>query len=301
MTYDVPPRDLSEPDPHQAGLPRARRSWVTKARRGAAATARNALWPLLGLIVILCLWQLILTWTNTHAYLVPKPSDVWTAVAHRPGLLWTSFWVTAEAAALGLLFAAIVGVCGAMILSLSPALERSIFPYAVVLQTTPVIAIAPLVVIWFGPSVKSIIVIVFLISLFPILSNTLVGLNAPDPDILAMFQLSRASRIKTMWKLRLPSALPYCAAGFKISAGLAVIGAIVAEYVAGIGGGRGGLGYLITVAASQLNTPYLVGGALAGSIMGLAFFGGVSFLWNLVLRWHQPGISAGIAPHRTEG
>jgi NitT/TauT family transport system permease protein len=122
-----------------------------------------------------------------------------------------------------------------------------------------------------------------------------------DLDILAMFRLSRASRLKTMWKLRLPSALPYIAAGFKISSGLAVIGAIVAEYVAGIGGGRGGLGYLITVAASQLNTPYLVGGALAGSIMGLAFFGAVTWAWSLILRWHQPGTAAGTASSRTEG
>lgn len=253
---------------------------------------RALLGPVLGLVVILALWQWVLAVTHTQPYLIPKPSDVWSAVLRQPGNLWGSFWTTAEAAAVGMVLATAAGVFGAMLLALSALLERSLLPYAVVVQTTPVIAIAPLVVIWFGPSIRSIIAIVFLIALFPVLSNTVVGLNALDSESADLFRLLRASRVKTMLKLRLPTALPYIVAGCRISSGLAVIGAIVAEYVAGIGGGRGGLGYLITVAASQLDTPYLVAGALAGSLMGLGFFAAVGTARRLLLRDRGPFASS---------
>src|SRR5487761_1853455 len=131
---------------------------------------RALLGPVLGLVVILALWQWVLAVTHTQPYLIPKPSDVWSAVLRQPGNLWGSFWTTAEAAAVGMVLATAAGVFGAMLLALSALLERSLLPYAVVVQTTPVIAIAPLVVIWFGPSIRSIIAIVFLIALFPVLS-----------------------------------------------------------------------------------------------------------------------------------
>lgn len=248
--------------------------------------------PVAGFVVIVGVWQLSIGFAHVASYIVPRPSDVVRATLDAPGLLWTGVLTTAVAAAVGLALAVVIGVAGAIFLALSPALERSLFPYAIVLQTTPVIAVAPIVVIWFGANIRSIVVIVFLISFFPMLSNTLVGLSATDPDMRALFRLYKASRTKTMVKLRIPGALPYMVAGLKIAGGLSVIGAIVAEYVAGVGGGQGGLGYVIAISAQQLNTPYLVAAALSGSLLGLIFFGVIAMISRVVNVRHDPGAAA---------
>lgn len=251
--------------------------------------ARKLLLPIVGFVAIVGIWQLSIGLAHIASYIVPRPTDVARATLNAPGLLWSGVLTTATAAASGLALAAVIGVAGAIFLAISPVLQRSLFPYAIVLQTTPVIAVAPLVVIWFGANIRSIIVIVFLISFFPMLSNTLVGLGSADPDMRGLFRLYKASRAKTMLKLRVPGALPYMVAGLKIAGGLSVIGAIVAEYVAGVGGGQGGLGYLIAVSASQLNTPYLVATALSGSILGLLFFGVIAVISKAVTTRHDPG------------
>src|SRR5579862_1943949 len=224
------------------------------ATRVVGSAAKKLVFPVLGLAVIVAVWWLAVTLTHTPGYIFPKPTSVVSATLNQPGLLWTAVVVTVKTAAAGLSLAVGIGVAVAVFLGLSPALQRSTFPYAVILQTTPVVAIAPIVVILLGANLGSIVVIVFLISFFPMLSGTLLGLNSVDPDLRGLFQLYRASRLKTLLKLRLPNSVPYVVSGLKVASGLSVIGAIVGEYVAGVGGGQGGLGYLLQIEASQLNT-----------------------------------------------
>ena len=136
--------------------------------------------------------------------------------------------------------------------------------------------------------IVTIVIISFLIGFFPIVSNTLMGLNSVDKNMCDLFQLYNASKWQTMWKLRIPAAMPYMMSGLKVSCTLSIIGAITGEYIAGIGGGKGGLGYAITVAAVQLKTPYLFACAIAGAIFGIVFYLLVSFISRLVLKsWHE--------------
>jgi NitT/TauT family transport system permease protein len=258
-------------------------------RRRLMKVIRKLIFPTLGFVGIVVVWQLAVSATHTPSYIFPTPGEVIQATRNEPGLLWSSVLVTAQTAALGLAIAVVAGCVIAVLLGLSPALERTLFPYAVIIQTTPTVAIAPIVVIVLGPNTGSLVVLVVLISFFPMLSNTLVGLNSVDPDLRGVFYLYRSSRMKTLLKLRLPNSVPYIVSGLKVASGLSVIGAIVGEYVAGVGGAQGGLGYLLGVAASQLNTAYLVATALAGSLMGLLFFGVVAVVSRLLLTWHDPG------------
>ncbi len=274
----------TEPVSTEPAPARGARIWASGWRG-----ARKLLLPVAGFIAIVGIWQLSIGLAHVASYIIPRPTDVVHAILNAPGLLWSGVLTTAAAAVTGLALAVVIGIAGAIFLASSPVLERSLFPYAIVLQTTPVIAVAPIVVIWFGANIQSIVVIVFLISFFPMLSNTLVGLSSTDPDMRGLFRLYKASRTKTMLKLRVPGALPYMAAGLKIAGGLSVIGAIVAEYVAGVGGGQGGLGYVIAVSAGQLNTPYLVAAALAGSLLGLIFFGVIALISKVVNARQDPG------------
>jgi len=243
----------------------------------------------LGLIIIVVAWQVVTKAAHAPAYIYPAPTDVILSIQAQPELLWSSILITLQSAIIGLLAAIVAGVIVAIILAFSPILERAFFPYAVVLQTTPIIATAPLVVIWFGPDIQSIYVIVFLMCFFPMLSGTLQGLNSVDADLRSLFHIYDASLVQTMFKLRLPNAIPYILSGLRVASGLSVVGAIVGEYVAGVGGAQGGLGYLLSVAASQLNTPYLVAAALSGAAMGLIFFGIVSLVGRALVSWHDPG------------
>jgi NitT/TauT family transport system permease protein len=189
---------------------------------------------------------------------------------------------------IGFIFSIILGISAAVVLALSKTVEKSVYPYAIILQTIPIVAIAPIIVIWFGPGLNSIVVIAFLIGFFPMLSNTLIGLNSSDHNMKNLFYLYNASRLQVMWKLRLPAALPYIVGGLKISCSLSVIGAIVGEYVAGIGGIKGGLGYAITVAAGRLQTPYLFACGLAASALGIGFFLIVNAFSKWMLSsWHE--------------
>jgi NitT/TauT family transport system permease protein len=256
------------------------RAWTTNlvARVG---------YPILGLACILLAWQGLLAALDTPSYIFPKPTDVFVSVTEKGGLLWESATRTAIASASGLGLAIVFGVAGAILLALSKVLERSLLPYAIVVQTTPIVAIAPIIVIWIGAGMRAIIIVAFIISFFPILSNTLVGLNSADLEVQSFFRMHDASRWQTMRKLRLPTSLPYLMAGVRISGGLAVIGAIVGEFVAGIGGGRGGLGYVIQVSAKTLDTPYLMAAAIAGSGMGILFYLTTMLVSRRVLAWHE--------------
>jgi NitT/TauT family transport system permease protein len=254
--------------------------------------------PLLGLASILLLWQFGVLVLGIPTYLVPKPSNIVAAIGENWPELVEAVVRTMVASLSGLALAILLGIAGAVILGFSRFLERGVFPYAIVLQTTPVVAIAPLIVIWIGPGLRSIVVVSLIISFFPMLSNTLAGLNTVDVEARSLFKLYGASKWETMRKLRLPGAMPYIVAGLRISGGLSVIGAIVGEFVAGIGGGQGGLGYVVQVASKQLNTPYLAAGALAGAALGVIYHLAGRRLARRLLAWHESAIGQDDAESR---
>ena len=244
--------------------------------------------PIAAFVLFISLWQAIPTLLDIKPFILPKPTDVVNAAIKDWDLLWPAMQITVVEAVIGFILSAIIGIGVSILLASSRIIEMSLYPYAVILQTIPVIAIAPIVVIWFGSGFNSIIIISFLIGFFPIVSNTLMGLNSVDKNMSDLFQLYNASKWQTMWKLRIPAAMPYMMSGLKVSCTLSIIGAITGEYIAGIGGGKGGLGYAITVAAVQLKTPYLFACAIAGAIFGIVFYLLVSFISHLILKsWHE--------------
>jgi NitT/TauT family transport system permease protein len=244
--------------------------------------------PLMLFVIFIGGWELINRMFGIPPYLLPKPTDIVQASVDNFHNLLLSATTTFTEAVLGFALSIVFGVSGAILLATSKIVEKSVYPYAIILQTIPIVAIAPIIVIWFGAGTKAIVLIAFLIGFFPMLSNTLIGLNSTDHNMKNLFYLYHSSRMQTMWRLRLPAALPYIMAGLKISCTLAVIGAIVGEYIAGIGGGQGGLGYAITYAAAQLKTPYLFACGLSASVLGIGFFLIVNAFSKWMLSsWHE--------------
>ncbi|GMK43692.1 ABC transporter ATP-binding protein [Paenibacillus glycanilyticus] len=244
--------------------------------------------PSIAFILFIGAWELFCRLSGLKPYLLPKPSDIVLAASENASNLWVSVYTTITEAVLGFLLSIVLGVGFAILLASSKLIERSIYPYAIIMQTIPIVAIAPIIVIWFGAGMNAIIIIAFLIGFFPMLSNTLIGLNSTDHNMKNLFYLYNASPLQTMIRLRIPAALPYIVAGLKISCTLAVIGAIVGEYIAGIGGGNGGLGYAITVASSRLQTAYLFACGLSASLLGIAFFLLVNAFSKWMLSsWHE--------------
>ncbi|SFF18280.1 NitT/TauT family transport system permease protein [Paenibacillus catalpae] len=244
--------------------------------------------PSVAFVLFIGGWELFCRLSGLKPYLLPKPSDIVMAASENASNLWVSVYTTITEAVLGFLLSIILGIGFAVLLASSKLIERSIYPYAIIMQTIPIVAIAPIIVIWFGAGMNAIIIIAFLIGFFPMLSNTLIGLNSTDHNMKNLFYLYNASPLQTMIRLRIPAALPYIVAGLKISCTLAVIGAIVGEYIAGIGGGNGGLGYAITVASSRLQTAYLFACGLSASLLGIAFFLLVNAFSKWMLSsWHE--------------
>ncbi|MGG1519591.1 ABC transporter permease [Paenibacillus oryzisoli] len=244
--------------------------------------------PLVAFIVFIGGWELLCALTHAPAYLVPKPSDIVKAAYENRAGLWVSVRTTTFEAVLGFVLSIFLGIAGAVLLASSKWIEKAVYPYAIILQTIPIVAVAPLIVIWFDAGMNAIVIITFLIGFFPMLSNTLIGLNSTDQNMSNLFYLYNASGFQTMLKLRIPAALPYIVAGLKISCTLSVVGAIVGEYIAGIGGGQGGLGYAITYAAARLKTPYLFACGLSASALGIIFFLLVNaFAKWLLSSWHE--------------
>lgn len=249
---------------------------------------RHAAPPLIAFFLFVGGWQFIVMLIGTPSYILPKPSDIVQAAATNWDNLMASVGTTILESILGFIISILLGVAGAVFLALSKTIEKAIYPYAIILQTIPIVAIAPIIVIWAGAGLNSIIIIAFLAAFFPMFSNTLIGLNSTDHNMKNLFFLFNASKLQIMWRLRIPSALPYIVAGLKISCTLSVIGAIVGEYIAGIGGGEGGLGYAITIASTRLQTPYLFACGLAASVLGIVFFLLVNvFSKWLLSSWHE--------------
>ena len=266
----------------------AAKSPSVKKNKGFSTFKQYYVGPIIAFVIFISLWQFIPMALSIEHYILPKPTDVIEASIKDWTLLSAAIQITIAESVTGFLLSALVGISLSVLLASSKILERSIYPYAIVLQSMPVVAVAPIVVIWFGAGYNSIVIISFLIGFFPIISNTLMGLNSVDKNMDELFTLYNASKWQKMWKLRLPSALPYIMTGLKISSTLSIVGAIVGEYVAGIGGGKGGLGYAITVAAIQVKTSYLFACGIAAAVLGIIFYLLVSMFSNFMLRsWHE--------------
>jgi NitT/TauT family transport system permease protein len=244
--------------------------------------------PLLVAVVLLLLWETAVRLLDVPIYLVPAPSVIGRTLLEDWPLLSASLWFTLGITALALLAATMLGVALAFLFVQSRLIELSLFPYAVLLQVTPIVAIAPLIVIWVDNSLVALTVCATIVALFPIISNTVFGLRSIDPGLRDLFALHHASRWQLLWRLRVPSALPAFFGGLRIATGLALIGAVVAEFVAGTGGTQGGLAYQILQAGLQLNIPRLFAALFLITASGVVLFALMTLAGRQALkRWHD--------------
>ena len=238
---------------------------------------------------LLLLWQSILWIFNVQPFMLPSPWAVAHAVVRRFPALLTSLSITAEEAGAGLIASVVVGVIIALIFAQSRWVRRMLYPYTILLQTVPIVAIAPLILMWVGAGTASVALIAFIISLAPIIANTTQGLISVEENLVHLFLMHNASPRQMLFKLRLPYAVPSLFVGIRIASGISVIGAITGElYAASSRVGVGGLGYSIQYASAQLQTDYLFALVLAATVLGFAFFFVVMFLeWYFLHRWHE--------------
>ena len=253
---------------------------------------QSTLIPLILGLVLLSFWQGFVDYFKVEPYILPSPILVLKTLYADWRLLGSSLKVTLEITILSFAFATILGVLISFIFIQSKTLERALFPYAVLLQVTPIVAVAPLIIIWVKDTTLSLILCATLVALFPIISNTTLGLKSVDPDLMSFFKLHKATRLQILLRLRIPSSLPYFFGGLRISSGLALIGAVVAEFVAGTGGSGSGLAYQILQAGFQLNIPRMFAALLLISFAGIALFASMTWVTRLSLRgWHSSEIS----------
>lgn len=242
-------------------------------------------------IALLVLWEVVVRATGVPSFVLPAPSDIARALIDN----WSSFagalWITLSISLAALSLAVVIGLVLAILFTQSKWMELALFPYAVVLQVTPVVSIAPLIIIWANNVIVSLLVCAWLVAFFPILSNTTLGLNSADHNLVNLFQLYRASRWQTLRYLRLPSAAPYFLASVRISGGLSLIGAVVAEFVAGTGGTKSGLASRILEAGYQLQIPRMFAALFLVSMCGVVIFVCLSLVSHLALRrWHDSAV-----------
>lgn len=239
-------------------------------------------------------WQALVVAYDVPAYLVPSPATVLRTLVDDRALLFDSLLVTLGIALTALAIAVVLGAAIALVFVQSRWIEASFFPYAVLLQVTPIVAIAPLIIIWVRDTRIALVLCAVVVAIFPIISNTTLGLRSVDPGLLNLFRLCRASRWQVLTRLRMPSALPYFFGGLRIASGLALIGAVVAEFVAGTGGAGAGLAYQILLAGIQLNIPRLFAALVLITLAGVALFALVVWTSRLALaRWHESELDRG--------
>ena len=249
-------------------------------------------YPGLVACVIVAAWQGLVTGFDLPPYLVPSPWLMMTTLVSDWLPLGHALLVTVKITLLAFLVATVAGVLISFLFVQSRAIETALFPYAVLLQVTPIVAVAPLIIIWIKDPTASMVICAALVALFPVIANTTLGLRSVDPDLQSYFKLNRASRTQTLLRLRIPSALPYFFGGLRIASGLALIGAVVAEFVAGTGGSGSGLAYQIMQSGFQLNIPRMFAALLLISVTGVALFAAMAWLSRAALgSWHASEIS----------
>jgi NitT/TauT family transport system permease protein len=254
---------------------------------GNAGLLRIAAPVLVGLVVIAA-WYALVKVSGVQKVLVPSPVDVAEALVEDWGLLSHSLLITLRITLAAFLCATVLGTLIAFAFAQSRVVEASFFPYAVLLQVTPIVAISPLIVIWVKNTEAALIVCATIVAIFPVISNTTLGLRSVNPGLANLFRMNRATRMQTLLRLRIPSAAPYFFGGLRIASGLALIGAVVAEFVAGTGGHGAGLAYQILQAGFQLKTPRLFAALLLITVAGVVLFLAMVWLSRLALgHWHE--------------
>ncbi len=239
-------------------------------------------------VVFLALWQFLVAWLQVPKFLVPAPTDIAKTLVEDWPMLWDSLLMTLKITFLAFFCAVVLGTLIAFAFVQSRLIETALFPYAVLLQVTPIVAIAPLIIIWIKHPTAALVVCATLVALFPIISNTTLGLRSVSPGLMNLFRMNKASRTQELLRLRIPSAAPYFFGGLRISSGLALIGAVVAEFVAGTGGTSAGLAYQILQAGFQLNIPRLFAALFMITITGVLLFLLMVLLSKLALGgWHE--------------
>jgi NitT/TauT family transport system permease protein len=247
--------------------------------------------PIILLALGIMIWELIVHLKGIPPYVLPAPSLVLATLVSDWSILSESLAVTLVTTLEGFVLALIGGVGLALLFNFSRLVEYSLYPYAVILQVTPVVAIAPLLLIYL-PQQAAVLACAWIVAFFPVLANTTLGLNSVDHNLVDLFRLYGASRTQVLWRLKLPSALPYILGGLKIAGGLSLIGAVVAEIAAGAAGAGSGLAYRISESGYRLNIPRMFAALVLLSVVGILIYFALSLLSHLMLRrWHESAVS----------
>ena len=234
------------------------------------------------LVVTIVLWETWVRFRDIPNYLFPKPSTVIDRLVAKPAVMSEAFLYTFVESIIGFALASLVGIALAILIARSALLERLIYPYLNIIRVTPIIAVAPLLTIWFGHGILPQALIAALIAFFPIVVTTVLGLKSVDPELVSLMKLLNATEAKELWKIRLPNALPYIFSSFKISAPLAVVGALVGEFV----GGAQGLGWLLITARGRLDTSTVFLMVVLAVLLGIASFALVVAFEKRFVKWH---------------
>jgi NitT/TauT family transport system permease protein len=260
-----------------------------KPRRRITKAVRKVLPAVTGVAMIAAWYAVCFSLSADQRFLLPTPSEVGRAFIEKGPALFGAAMTTGGGALLGFGLAVTVSFAIGLFLSLSPLVRASFYPYLMILQMTPIIVIAPILILWVGPGLKSVTVITFLICFFPMVVNTTQGLISTDRNLVDFFRMCKASRWQEIWLLRVPASLPYFFTGLRIGATLAPIGAIVGDYIAGnSAGGQGGLGFLTIIYSSQFQMGALFATAIVGCLLGFIFVAGVIALsWLCLHKWHD--------------
>ncbi len=249
-----------------------------------SATGRKVatlLFPFATLAAVTVAWQALVWLFAIPAFLLPGPVQVWITILDFGANWWQHVWVTVRATLLGFAAAAAVGMVLAVAIVHSEVMGKIITPVVVLMQIVPKIAFAPLILIWFGLGLTPIVVVTFLVAFFPMVVNTAIGLAEVDPELLDLTRILRLSRWRVLWTIRFPGALPYIFSGLKVASTLAVIGAIIGEFV----GSNAGLGYLVIIANNNMNTPLALAAIAIISVFGLLLYGAIGLLELVSMPW----------------
>ncbi|MEM1039164.1 MAG: ABC transporter permease [Pseudomonadota bacterium] len=249
------------------------------------------LMPVVMIIVTLIVWDQIVKINEIPHYILPGPGRVWASLTDDWVILLNALQITVWITLMALAIAVIGGAGLAILFTQSRLVEMSLYPYAVILQVTPIVSIAPLIFIYVESKLVGLLICAWLVAFFPVLSNTTLGLNSADHNLRDLFKIYRASRWQRLRFLQIPSALPYFLGGLRIAGGLALIGAVVAEYVAGTGGIGSGLAFTILEAGYRLDIPRMFAALFLIALTGVVIYAALSFLSHLLLhKWHESAI-----------
>lgn len=264
---------------------------AARARRKRAEKIGRWLMPTLALVIAIILWDRVVVWNQIPHYILPGPGLVAQTLVKDWAILGPAAWVTLKITLMALSVAVIGGVGLAVLFSLSRWAEMSFYPFAVILQVTPVVAIAPLIFIYVENRMAGLLLCAWIVAFFPILSNTTLGLRSVDHNLSDLYRIYGATRWQRLVRLQLPSALPYFLGGLRIAGGLSLIGAVVAEYVAGTGGIGSGLAFRILEASYRLNIPRMFAALVLIAVLGVLIFAALALVSHLALRkWHESAI-----------